>query len=125
MKKQGVGRSSGRRNEIASPFGLAMTARGPRVLVHYRPSPARAGAGTDPSAASKAGRGTHPTSRGGVSAPVSEPGRFAPISLTNQHRIHLRESSGRVRGGPPKASRWLGRPAESWSEARPEPTLRP
>jgi len=71
--------------------------------------------------------GGAPTRRaeGVSSAPVSEPGRFAPISLTNQHRIHLRESSGRVRGGPLKASRWLGRPAESWSEARPEPTLRP
>src|SRR5207249_775719 len=49
--------------------------RPPSPQVHIRPGSARDGEGSEPSGASKAGRGTHPTSGGGVSAPVSEPGR--------------------------------------------------
>src|SRR2546427_8270753 len=49
---------------------------------------------------------------GESSAPLSEPGR-SRRSVSSPLQTSLRGSSGRVRGGPPNASRWLGRPAES------------
>src|SRR2546425_6859406 len=63
--------------------------------------------GPEPSAASKAGRGTHPTSGGGVSAPVSEPGRYILIHLWSARDQPRANWAGRVRGGSPNARRWL------------------
>src|SRR2546428_2706151 len=71
---------------------------GMAALAHGRASSGREGEGPEPSAASKAGRGTHPTSGGELSAPVSEPGRFTPIHLwlaPEQPDRNIGASSGR------------------------------
>src|SRR3989442_15388589 len=98
-------------------------------LIESRQSSRRNGEGPGPSAASKAGRGTHPTSGGGVSAPVSEPGRFTPIHLwlaLERPDRNIRASSGRssehetLVGAPRPRHR-----TEAYARARPLPAAIP